>query len=166
MLPRRTTSTAQRKALMVSGALLLLGGWSLALAAPLAEPTAPHPLPNRIHAARAAMLNMALSALPVTKVPTSRLALDEPRPMRVSPRDLSLGAEDNRTAGDQPGPGFAIRWRESREIVNPDIVSLVRNYRRDGLPIVHLWGSNQSKLAIGLNSHGLPGIYFTSHVGG
>ena len=59
---------------------------------------------------------------------------------------------------------FPIRWRESRGIANPDIVALVRNYRRIGLPLVHLWESDTNLLAIGLNSHGIPGIYFTRHV--
>jgi hypothetical protein len=45
-------------------------------------------------------------------------------------------------------------------------VSLVRNYRRDGLPLVHLWESQQNRVAIGLNPHGLPGIYYTRHFGG
>jgi hypothetical protein len=62
--------------------------------------------------------------------------------------------------------GLDIRWRESRELVSADVVSMIRNYRRDGLPIVHLYESNHNLLAIGVNPHGLPGIYFTRHVGG
>jgi len=60
---------------------------------------------------------------------------------------------------------FPIEWRESREIAAPGLVSLIRNYKRDGLPVLPLWQSTQSRLAIGLNPHGVPGIYFTHHVG-
>jgi hypothetical protein len=63
---------------------------------------------------------------------------------------------------------FPIHWRESREIAGPELVSRIRNYKRDGFPIVQLWQStsDQSRVAIGVNPHGLPGIYFTHHVGG
>ena len=63
---------------------------------------------------------------------------------------------------------FPIQWRESREIAGPELVSRIRNYKRDGFPIVQLWqsSSDQSRVAIGVNPHGLPGIYFTHHVGG
>ena len=62
--------------------------------------------------------------------------------------------------------GLDLRWRETREIAGPEIVSLIRNYRRDGLPVVQLWQSGQNLLAIGVNPHGLPGIYFRRNVGG
>ena len=78
-------------------------------------------------------------------------------------RDHATG---DHATGDRPTGAFPIRWRESREIAAPEIISLIRNYKRDGLPVVPLWQSEQSRVAIGLNPHGLPGIYFTHHVGG
>ena len=79
-----------------------------------------------------------------------------------STRIMSEGVDES--GKGHPALPFPIRWRETREIVNPDIVTLVRNYRRSGLPLVHLWKSDTNLLAIGLNTHGMPGIYFTRHV--
>jgi hypothetical protein len=86
--------------------------------------------------------------------------------MGVESRELPSAAGTDRSSVEHPPAVIAIPWRESREIVGADIVGLVRNYRRDGLPIVHLYQSNQSVLAVGLNNHGVPGIYFTRHIGG
>ena len=144
----------------------MLGVGSLAQAGPVADVFAPHLLLIRAHSARPLMLRLQVVPIAASRLQRQPLPLDEPRPTPANSRDLSPAAAADRSAGEQPRPGFAIQWRESREIVNADIVSLVRNYRRDGLPIVHLWQSDQNRLAIGLNSHGLPGIYFTRHVGG
>ena len=51
---------------------------------------------------------------------------------------------------------FPIRWQSQ-----PEIVRQVRDLRRRGLPIVHLWQSTHALVAIGLNKHGVPGIYIT-----
>jgi hypothetical protein len=166
VLSNRNTRTAQRKTLQSLGALLLLGVWSLALAGPMAEPGVSQSVPSPVHGSRAAMLNMALPALAPKRLQTQPLRFDETRATRVDPRDSSPATENERSAERQPAGGLAIPWRESREIANPGIVSLLRNYRRDGLPIVHLYQTNQNLLAIGLNNHGVPGIYFTRHIGG
>jgi hypothetical protein len=60
---------------------------------------------------------------------------------------------------------FAIHWQSHPDGVDPEVVRLARNYRRDGLPVVHLWQSGRSLLHIGLNPHGVPGIYFTQKMG-
>ena len=75
-------------------------------------------------------------------------------------------ADDHGVAAKPTDEVFPIRWRESREIVDPDVISLIRNFRRDGLPILPLWQTEQSRVAIGVNPHGMPGIYFTQHFGG
>jgi hypothetical protein len=94
-------------------------------------------------------------------------AREEVRPVQPLPGAKNAAVAEREVPGEErPDPGLAIQWRESREIVSPNIVSLVRNYRRDGLPIVHLYQSQQNILAIGLNNHGIPGIYFTRHIGG
>jgi hypothetical protein len=56
---------------------------------------------------------------------------------------------------------FPIRWQNNTGIVSPRVVSLARNFRRNGLPVVHLWESGRNLLAIGFNPHGVPGIYLT-----
>jgi hypothetical protein len=51
---------------------------------------------------------------------------------------------------------LAIRWQTT-----PEWVRTVRSYRRAGLPLVHLWESTDALVAIGVNRHGVPGIYLT-----
>jgi hypothetical protein len=48
--------------------------------------------------------------------------------------------------------------------VSPEVVSRVRNLRRSGLPIVHLWQSNNNVVALGLSPRGIPGVYFTQRI--
>ena len=70
--------------------------------------------------------------------------------------DLGLG----RAAGKAPAAGpIAIHWQSS-----PEIVRAARQFRHNGLPIVRLWQSGQNLIAIGLNPHGVPGIYFTQRL--
>jgi hypothetical protein len=165
----------QSNRLLYIGAMLVLAGWSLAgwslaNAAPIAESlaTARAAMASRAHSVGMMKLNIPPPALTATKAPTRPLPLDEPRPTRVNSQAMSSLPENyrNRDADPQLSGAFPIQWRESREIVSADIVSLVRNYRRDGLPIVQLYQSQQNRLAIGLNTHGVPGIYFTRHIGG
>jgi hypothetical protein len=59
---------------------------------------------------------------------------------------------------------FAIHWYNNPSYVSPQVASLARNFRHNGLPIVHLWQSGRNLLAIGLNPHGKPGIYFTQQL--
>jgi hypothetical protein len=160
----------QRGAQEFLGALLLLAACSLAQAAGLSDPNARQFAPSRGHSTIATItrpLLLRLAAPPLMATPVSRapLPLDEPRSALPNRRELLPATEADRSAPPPPGPGFAIPWRESRELVSADIVSLVRNYRRDGLPLVHLWESQQNRVAIGLNPHGLPGIYYTRHFG-
>lgn len=165
MLAHGRTSEVRRIAPKFLGALLLLCVWSLAAAGPLTEPTKAHASPARSPIAPRPMpLNTALPASTAARLQTQPLRLDEPRPTPVRFHNLSPAPGHDSSAEDHVVPGFSIQWRESRDVVNADIVSLVRNYRRYGLPIVHLYQSDRNLLAIGLNSHGLPGIYFTRHV--
>jgi hypothetical protein len=54
---------------------------------------------------------------------------------------------------------FPIAWEK-----RSDIERTVRNFRQNGLPIVHLWGSGRSSLALGVNPKRVPGIYFTQTI--
>jgi hypothetical protein len=81
-------------------------------------------------------------------------------------------------AGSQPGYGareldvrsavlpstagsisFPIAWEKKS-----DIERAVRNFKQNGLPIVRLWGSGRSSLALGVNPKRVPGIYFTQTI--
>jgi hypothetical protein len=163
--------STQRRTPKFLGALLLLALCPLAQAAAVPNSSTSHAPPTHAHGvigaiARPLILHLPAPALTAEQAPRVPLPLDEPRPRPPNSHDGLPAVVADRGAAQQPGPGFALPWRESREIVNADIVSLVRNYRRDGLPLVHLWESQQNRVAIGLNSHGMPGIYYTRHVGG
>jgi hypothetical protein len=41
------------------------------------------------------------------------------------------------------------------------VIDDAKNYKRRGLPILHLWESSHYLVALGLSSHGKPGIYFS-----
>jgi hypothetical protein len=72
-------------------------------------------------------------------------------------------APSTATASEEHSPvAFGINWRTQPGIINPqEIVSRAHNLRRSGLPIVHLWQSNQNLVSLGLSPHGVPGVYFT-----
>jgi len=156
----------QSNRLLYIGAMLVLAGWSLAgwslaNAAPIAESLATaRAAANRAHTVRSLKLNIPAPALTATKAPPRPLPLDEPRATRVNSQGMASLPENYRDRDADPrlSGTFPIQWRESREIVSADIVSLVRNYRRDGLPIVQLYQNQQNRLAIGLNNHGVPGL--------
>ena len=174
MLTQGHHGKIQSNRLLYIGAMLVLAGcslagWSLANAAPIAESLATaRAAMGNAHSGRAMKLNIPAPALTAVKAPPQPMPLDEPRATRVnSPGMPSLPENYRERDANPPLSGtFPIQWRESREIVSADIVSLARNYRRDGLPIVKLYETQQNRLAIGLNNHGLPGIYFTRHIGG
>jgi hypothetical protein len=54
---------------------------------------------------------------------------------------------------------FPIAWEK-----RSDIERAVRNFKQNGLPIVHLWGNGRSSLALGVNPKRVPGIYFTQTI--
>ncbi len=165
---RRTTAPAgnwpqqlRRPLRQLLALVLLLGVWPLALAAPQPEPafSLPHP-----HASRTAMMNLAAAALAVTRGDPTGQMLDEPRRSAVGFRDGGSAYANDQPGSERPGTQFPIQWRQGPEIVDPAVVNLIRNYHRNGLPIVHLWESNKNLLALGLNPHGVPGLYFTRHL--
>jgi hypothetical protein len=56
-----------------------------------------------------------------------------------------------------------LHWDDTPDWVNntPEWLRSARHFRRRGLPLVHLWASSHFLLALGLNEHGVPGIYLT-----
>jgi hypothetical protein len=52
---------------------------------------------------------------------------------------------------------------DSRDWIHnpPEILREVRNYRRQGMPIIHLMQSRETTIVIGVSNHGKPGLYFT-----
>ena len=72
------------------------------------------------------------------------------------------GARDTgqpRSAIERPGRvNFAIHWQPPPAV---QLQQLARKFRRTGLPVLRLWESGHSVLAIGLNPRAVPGLYFT-----
>jgi hypothetical protein len=56
----------------------------------------------------------------------------------------------------------AVPWADSRDWVHnpPQILRDIRNYRRQGVPIIRLVNSAQTVVAFGVSNHGKPGLYF------
>jgi hypothetical protein len=90
------------------------------------------------------------------------LALEVPRHADFGMPDsqriatAAAGAEGRFTAS------FPIRWQREE----PQVFRTARLFRRQGLPLVHLWQSESGEhlLSIGLNSHGVPGIWLTQKI--
>jgi hypothetical protein len=89
-------------------------------------------------------------------------SLDLPSAQRARPNDPY--GDEAEHAGLNLHAAFPIKWESTPANLNPKIVSLARNFRHNGLPIVHLWGSGRNLLALGLNPHGKPGLYFTQNM--
>jgi hypothetical protein len=56
-----------------------------------------------------------------------------------------------------------VRWADSHDWIHnpPEWVQQVKNYRKQGMPIVHLMQSKETSIALGIGNHGKPGLYFT-----
>jgi hypothetical protein len=58
-----------------------------------------------------------------------------------------------------------VHWADSRDWIHnpPEWVKAARNYKRQGMPIVHLLQSQDKSrlLALGVSNHGKPGLYYT-----
>lgn len=152
------------KAALLMGLVVFLAASPLSLAGPIGASTARaltsgHPS-HSTHAAPTS-LNLLPSAGAVLKPPHPR-AFEEPAEAVAHFRDL-----DERTShrdGLNSHVAFPVKWENDPANLSPQVVSLARNFRRNGLPILHLWASGRNLLAVGLNSHGRPGIYFTQNM--
>ena len=91
--------------------------------------------------------------------------LDTPRQAIVNLHEAQVRpvAEDAAEAGLHNPRG--LHWQDGSAPISPTLVSLARNYHREGLPVVRLWRADRNMVSIGLNPHGVPGIYFTQKMG-
>jgi hypothetical protein len=92
--------------------------------------------------------------------------LDTPRQPVVNlheSRDRPDAMDDERNEGLHNPRG--LHWQDGSAPISPTLVSLARNYHREGLPVVRLWQADRNMVSIGLNPHGVPGIYFTQKMG-
>lgn len=56
-----------------------------------------------------------------------------------------------------------VPWADARDWVHnpPQLLQELRNYKRQGMPILHLVNTSQTVVALGVSNHGKPGLYFT-----
>jgi hypothetical protein len=58
-----------------------------------------------------------------------------------------------------------VHWADARDWIHnpPEWVKAAKNYRRQGMPIIHLMQSQDKStlLALGISNHGKPGLYLT-----
>jgi hypothetical protein len=148
-----STKRSQSKLAVLAAMCAVLAATAATAGAPAGLPTAIGP--ERISAPRALDLS-APRAGPMNEQERSlRLGQSRgPSPTTNTQRrqfaNTELGAES------RPQPTFVIHWQNK-----PDLLRVVRNLRRNGLPVVSLWRSGRSLAAIGLSPRGVPGLYFT-----
>ena len=141
-----------------------LAATPLALAGPLNDPTLLHAALHPQHSTSLGMAGVAAAVVAATRPQSRAMALDEPRPSALGMRDPAPDSALRDDAQQRFGNAFVVQWRSGPSSVNPEIVDLVRNYHRNGLPIVNVWQSGKSQLALGLSHKGVPGLYFTKHL--
>ena len=147
---------------------------TLAFAALVAGPTlgSAGPLGAAAHKVGPARPDAARAGLSLAAVRTNIGPAPHPQPLD-SPRQgvVNLHEARSRTvaADDVPNEGLhnprGLHWQDGSAPISPTLVNLARNYHREGLPVVRLWQADRNVVAIGLNPHGVPGIYFTQKMG-
>lgn len=92
---------------------------------------------------------------------------------RSLPAEVKRGAEPQSSIGESAESPVAarlsLRWRNLQappwsDTVPDWVMKDAVNYRRRGLPLVHLWQSTNYQLALGLSNHRVPGLYFMQKV--
>jgi hypothetical protein len=163
----RVSATGEGKSPLVFTALLVMVGTSLAQGRPVTASTAGAPvgaLP--VHSAR--VVTTARAVTPSLNLwPSATLIPKQTRPRSFAESAAAAGhlrdPETGLPQSDAPNSyvGFPIKWENTPANVSPQVVSIARNFRHNGVPILHLWGSGRNLLAVGFNPHGVPGVYFT-----
>ena len=105
--------------------------------------------------------------------PLKRLTLTAPQALAISghrPHALGIGGPRQMESGRESAPqltpvdreskvAFPIQWQRGTAMER-----VARNYKYNGVPLVHLSGAGGTMLAIGVSPRGVPGIYFTQKV--
>ncbi len=107
---------------------------------------------------------VSLAGLPMLRVANNaaqraQMPLDTPRNGTLNLHD------DARGPAAQLHSPQGLHFEDASATVSPRLVSLARNYHHDGLPVVKLWQADRNMVSIGLNPHGVPGIFFTQTMG-
>jgi hypothetical protein len=94
-----------------------------------------------------------------------QLSLDAPRPNTLNLHEAPARLAAAETSEAIPHSPRGLHWEDASAPVNPHLITLARNYHHDGLPVVKLWQADRNMVSIGLNPHGVPGIFFTQTLG-
>lgn len=140
---------------------------SLSIFAAVWTPTAGADVASNLNrAATAAVGPLSRAIRSPAALSSSRLHLRHPLSLDV-PRSMMLKSPDVATSAsiDQErrfSASFPIHWQREE----PQIFRTARAFKRQGLPLVHLWQSDSGEhmLSLGLNSKGVPGIWLTQKV--
>jgi hypothetical protein len=125
-------------------------GPALITAAQAFGTSTPHP-----HTTRPLTLTLPAVAAPADSAHRLGVALESAFVHRAGPDTASPLAP----APTDAALGFPIQWQKRTELER-----VARNFKHNGLPLVHLWGSGRNLLAIGVSPRGVPGLYFTQKV--
>lgn len=156
-----------RPAISTSARTLALTAILLASAAATAGPL--DTLASNVHkgagTARAAAMSVAALRPTLNLAQHPQMPLDSPRQntLRLQAAELRSAPAEEPLGGAHSPQG--LHWEDASAPVSPHLITLARNYHRDGLPVVKLWQANRNMVSIGLNPHGVPGIFFTQSLG-
>lgn len=161
-------STA-RQAISTSARTLALTAMLLASAAATAGPM--DALASTVHkgagntARAAATMSVAALRPTLNLAQHPQMPLDSPRQntLRLQAAELRPAPTEEQLGGAHNPQG--LHWEDASAPVSPHLITLARNYHHDGLPVVKLWQANRNMVSIGLNPHGVPGIFFTQSLG-
>lgn len=157
--PIKTVLNTARAVLI--GALFLVP--TGAFAGPLGNLAGTLTLHRVTGAPRAAAVSLA--GLPMLRAAPAALqrpmSFDSPRASALNLREESRVPAAAAALHNPQG----LHWEDASATVSPRLVSLARNYHHDGLPVVKLWQADRNVVSIGLNPHGVPGIFFTQTLG-
>lgn len=139
---------------------------SFSIFAAVGTPTAGADVASNLNRAASAAVGPLSRAIRSPALSSPRLHLRHPLSLDV-PRTVMLKSPDvaTSTSVDQErrfSASFPIHWQREE----PQIFRTARAFKRQGLPLVHLWQSDSGEhmLSLGLNSKGVPGIWLTQKV--
>lgn len=151
------SSTAARLALavLVMSSASAMAGPLTGLAGTLHKgAAAAHPAMISLNALHPS-LGSAHPAMPLDVPRQNTLDLRAPAPQLAPAEEVLPGMHNPQ----------GLHWEDASAPVSPRLITLARNYHHDGLPVVKLWQANRNMVSIGLNPHGVPGIFFTQTMG-
>lgn len=132
----------------------LLSSMALVLCAPISAHPPGMVTPRDAHREHSP-LDLSVPQIARREALASPLPLDAMRPTDANRSRVDSLQRDPST-DVASGIGFPIHWQRETEWVRA-----ARNFRHSGLSVVRLWASGRSSLVIGVNPHGVPGVYFS-----